>query len=184
MKANVKDKVKIINKMNDWSMEYQEGDIFTVESTWYGGVNVTSKTGVPLSLDEVEYEVICTQEETEAVSSSQVHKILFHTHTKDGLRYCINGAKGLLRQYRGEAVQVKIEILAEYEAILWMKSGMEYEDCMEELIKEGVKIYACIHPAQGLFISQEELSGCVRTVPLGAGLLMEKQLDGYVYVKY
>ena len=56
MKVEVNDKIRITNKMNDWSMEYQEGDIFTVESTWYGGVNVTSKTGVPISLDEVEYE--------------------------------------------------------------------------------------------------------------------------------
>ena len=30
MKAEVNDKIRIINKMNDWSMEYQEGDIFTV----------------------------------------------------------------------------------------------------------------------------------------------------------
>ena len=62
MKAEVNDKIRIINKMNDWSMEYQEGDIFTVESTWYGGVNVTSKTGVPISLDEVEYEVMKTED--------------------------------------------------------------------------------------------------------------------------
>ena len=55
MKAKVKDKIRIIRKMNDWSMEYQEGDVFTVESTWYGGVNVTSKTGVPLSRDQIEY---------------------------------------------------------------------------------------------------------------------------------
>lgn len=27
MKAEVNDKIRIINKMNDWSMEYQEGDI-------------------------------------------------------------------------------------------------------------------------------------------------------------
>ncbi len=39
MKAKVNDKIRIVNKMNDWSMDYKEGDIFTVESTWYGGVN-------------------------------------------------------------------------------------------------------------------------------------------------
>ena len=47
MKAKVKDKIRIINKMNDWSMDYKEGDIFTVESTWYGGVNVKSPAGIP-----------------------------------------------------------------------------------------------------------------------------------------
>lgn len=49
-------KIRIIKKNNDYSIEYQIGDIFTVDSTWYGGVNVTSKTGIPLSLDKAEYE--------------------------------------------------------------------------------------------------------------------------------
>ena len=58
MKAKKGDKVKIVKKMNDWSSDYQEGDVFTVESTWYGGINVTSSTGIPLSIDEIEYEII------------------------------------------------------------------------------------------------------------------------------
>lgn len=80
MKAEVNDKIRIINKMNDWSMEYQEGDIFTVESTWYGGVNVTSKTGVPISLDEVEYEVMKT-EDSSGVSGKEEKKVLLHADT-------------------------------------------------------------------------------------------------------
>ena len=57
MKAVKGDRVKIVKKMNDWSSDYQEGDVFTVESTWYGGINVTSSTGIPLSIDEIEYEI-------------------------------------------------------------------------------------------------------------------------------
>lgn len=52
------DTIRIINKNNPDSLEYNIGDIFTVESTWYGGVNVTSKTGIPLNLDANEYEII------------------------------------------------------------------------------------------------------------------------------
>lgn len=55
-------KIRIIRKNNDYSIEYQIGDIFTVDSTWYGGVNVTSKTGIPLSLDKGEYE-FCEENE-------------------------------------------------------------------------------------------------------------------------
>ena len=58
MKAVKGDQVRIVKKMNEWSSDYQEGDIFTVESTWYGGINVTSNTGIPLSIDEIEYEII------------------------------------------------------------------------------------------------------------------------------
>ncbi|MDO4275387.1 MAG: cyclase family protein [Eubacteriales bacterium] len=52
-----KQKIRIIKKSDDFSMEYQVGDIFEVDSTWYGGVNVTSRAGIPLSLDKDEYEI-------------------------------------------------------------------------------------------------------------------------------
>lgn len=58
-----KQKIRIIKKNNDFSLEYKPGDIFTVESTWYGGVNVISKTGIPLSLDREEYELYQEEEE-------------------------------------------------------------------------------------------------------------------------
>lgn len=52
-----KQKIRIIKKQDEYSLEYQVGDIFTVDSTWYGGVNITSKLGIPLSLGKEEYEV-------------------------------------------------------------------------------------------------------------------------------
>lgn len=39
-------------------MDYQVGDILEVTGTWYGGINVNSKTGIPLCLDKDEYEEI------------------------------------------------------------------------------------------------------------------------------
>lgn len=52
-----KQRVRIVRKNDEFSAEYQVGDVFEVDSTWYGGVNVSSKTGIPLSLDKEEYEV-------------------------------------------------------------------------------------------------------------------------------
>lgn len=43
---------------DDYSMDYQVGDILEVTGTWYGGINVNSKTGIPLCLDKDEYEEI------------------------------------------------------------------------------------------------------------------------------
>ena len=37
-----KQKIKIVRKNDEYSAEYQVGDVFQVDSTWYGGVNVTS----------------------------------------------------------------------------------------------------------------------------------------------
>ena len=58
-------KIKIIKKHNDYSSEYDIGDIFTIEGTWYGGVHITGKTGVPVSLDKDEYEEL----ESEPIAS-------------------------------------------------------------------------------------------------------------------
>ena len=58
-------KIKIIKKNNDYSSEYDIGDIFTIEGTWYGGVHITGKIGVPVSLDKDEYEEL----ESEPIAS-------------------------------------------------------------------------------------------------------------------
>ena len=51
-------KIKIIRKNDEYSPEYEVGDTFDVEGTWYGGVHITGKSGVPVSLDKEEYEEI------------------------------------------------------------------------------------------------------------------------------
>ena len=49
------DKIKIIKKNDEYSSEYQIGDTFKIEGTWYGGVHIIGKTGAPVSLDKDEY---------------------------------------------------------------------------------------------------------------------------------
>lgn len=44
-------KVRIIKKNDADSLEYEVGDILSVEGTWYGGVNAKGRSGIPLSLD-------------------------------------------------------------------------------------------------------------------------------------
>lgn len=62
-------KIRIIKKNDAFSMEYQTGDTFQVDSTWYGGVNVTSKSGIPLSLDKEEYEFVDGEETGHAIDA-------------------------------------------------------------------------------------------------------------------
>ncbi len=56
MNAAKGDKIRVIHKEDNFSEDYQDGDIFTVEDTWYGGVQVKSAAGVPLALSQSEYE--------------------------------------------------------------------------------------------------------------------------------
>ena len=61
-------KIRIIKKNDDYSSEYDIGDIFNVEGTWYGGVHILGKTGVPISLDNDEYTVLSTEPEGEPIA--------------------------------------------------------------------------------------------------------------------
>lgn len=48
-------RVKIIKKNDEYSLEYNIGDICEVTGTWFGGVHIIGKTGIPVSLDKEEY---------------------------------------------------------------------------------------------------------------------------------
>ena len=48
-------RVKIIKKNDEYSLEYNIGDICEVTGTWFGGVHIAGKTGIPVSLDREEY---------------------------------------------------------------------------------------------------------------------------------
>ena len=47
--------IKIIKKNDENTSEYAVGDVFEVTGTWYGGVHITGKSGIPVSLDKDEY---------------------------------------------------------------------------------------------------------------------------------
>lgn len=48
-------KIKIIKKNDEYSTEYEVGDIFEPTGAWYGGVHISGKSGVPVSLEKEEY---------------------------------------------------------------------------------------------------------------------------------
>lgn len=56
-------KIRIIKKNDEYSQEYEVGDIFEPTGIWYGGVHIEGKTGVPVSLDKEEYMELNTEPE-------------------------------------------------------------------------------------------------------------------------
>lgn len=65
-------KIKIIKKNDEYSSEYQIGDTFKIEDTWYGGVHIIGKTGAPVSLDKDEYIYLDADPENKIDSSSVI----------------------------------------------------------------------------------------------------------------
>ena len=64
-------KIRIIKKNNDCSMEYEVGDIFEIAGTWYGGVHINGRSGIPVSLDKEEYMELNTEPEPEEADSTE-----------------------------------------------------------------------------------------------------------------
>ena len=58
-------RIRIIKKNDEYTSEYEVGDIFEIEGTWYGGVHITGKSGVPVSLDKEEYAELDTEPDRE-----------------------------------------------------------------------------------------------------------------------
>ena len=56
-------KIRIIKKNDTGSLEYEIGDIFEIEGTWYGGVHISGRTGIPVSLDKEEYVELMSEME-------------------------------------------------------------------------------------------------------------------------
>lgn len=108
-------KIRIIKKNDEFNSDYDIGVIFEVTGTWYGGVHIEGKSGVPVSLDKDEYTELDTEpeppvEETEiqrdicvgdivqhfkrewvsAETSEYLYKVLaFAQHTETGERLVI-----------------------------------------------------------------------------------------------
>ena len=64
-------KIRIINKNNDCRMEYEVGDIFEIAGTWYGGVHINGRSGIPVSLDKEEYMELNTEPEINETEESE-----------------------------------------------------------------------------------------------------------------
>lgn len=80
-------KIRIIKKNDEYSSEYEVGDIFETEGTWYGGVHITGKSGVPISLDKEEYTELDTEPDTEPEGGEEEEEIQREIRAGDIVRH-------------------------------------------------------------------------------------------------
>ena len=90
-------RIRIIKKNDEFSPEYEIGDIFEIEGTWYGGVHISGRTGVPVSLDKEEYTELDT--EPEAPKEENAENIRRDIHVGDIVRH-FKRENGCLRRHQ------------------------------------------------------------------------------------
>lgn len=80
-------KIKIIKKNDEFSSEYEIGDIFETTGTWYGGVHIEGKSGVPVSLDREEYENLDAPERMEKKKNAGTSSLKRDIRTGDIVKH-------------------------------------------------------------------------------------------------
>ena len=80
-------KIKIIKKNDEFSSEYEIGDVFETTGTWYGGVHIEGKSGVPVSLDREEDEDLDAPERMEKKKNAGTSSLKRDIRTGDIVKH-------------------------------------------------------------------------------------------------
>ena len=179
------EQIKIVKKLDDYSAEYEVGDIFVVNDIWYGGVHITGKTGVPVSLDAEEFEPLIGKDDTKESDkvTSNIKKVIFHVNELAKVKIAIANMENMLAYYdkKKEEVTVKIELLLNGEAV----KAVEKNGALDVMAfqKKGIKVFVCQNSLRANGILENSLQTEVTIVSTGVVTLAEKQWEGYAYIR-
>ena len=150
--------VKIIKKKDEYSMEYEVGDVLKVDSTWYGGVTVLGKTGVPVSIDKDEYEEVQDISEPEKAEPTSI---------EEGLR---PAGQGVSTEAFDHLKEIEDEVRGAVKDLLAV-AGLEPGDALVV----GCSSSEVANMRIGSF-SSEEIGKCI------AGAILDELKDTGVYM--
>jgi uncharacterized protein len=109
-------------------------------------------------------------------------KVVFHIDELEKWGLVIANIRNLLNGI--EIAESEIEIVANSKAVLrYVKKQENEESIFEDLSIKGVKLIACNNALVSLKVEKESLYSYVRVVPIGVKEIIEKQLQGYAYIK-
>jgi uncharacterized protein len=109
-------------------------------------------------------------------------KVVFHIDEIEKWGLVIANVRNLLNGI--DIAESKIEIVANSKAVLkYVKQKENEESIFEELSKKGVQMVACNNALNSLKIGKETIYSYVRVVPIGVKEIIEKQQEGYAYIK-
>ena len=109
-------------------------------------------------------------------------KAVFHVDELEKWDLLITNVENLLKGI--DIKDSQVEIVANSKAVMRYRKDFESDNTgLEELEKKGISVIACNNALNSLKIEKEMLYPYVKIVPIGVKEIIEKQLDGYAYVK-
>lgn len=113
------------------------------------------------------------------------YKVIFHIDELNKWNLVLKNTNNLL-----EAIGTKnfnIEVLANAEAVkayaLEKENQLNITNTMKTLSNKGIKFVACNNSLNAFNINKEELIPFVHIVPTGVLEIVNKQMEGYSYIK-
>jgi intracellular sulfur oxidation DsrE/DsrF family protein len=110
--------------------------------------------------------------------------VLFHIDEMSKWDMVIRNVQNMIAFYEENETQFNIEVVANGEAVSeYKKMTSSHKQSFELLINSNVTLVACNNALIGLSIQKEEIFDFVAVVPAGVVELVEKQQEGYSYIK-
>ncbi len=109
-------------------------------------------------------------------------KAVFHIDQNEKWKLLIGNVNNL---YKGiDNKRLVITIVANSVAVSMYKERESiFKKELEELHNMGVRICACNNALNGMHIEKSEVMKIVEVVPIGVKEIIDRQLDGFAYIK-
>jgi len=91
----------------------------------------------------------------------------------------LNNAKNVQKELKGAV----IEIVAYGPGIGMLKADSEVASRIGEAVDSGIKVVACENTMRGQKLTRSDMNAKVGFVPSGVVEIMERQMEGYSYIR-
>ena len=107
-------------------------------------------------------------------------KALFHIDEIEKWDLLLANVKNLLDSTDDQAI---IEVIANSKGVLGLKKDFKLDYIIEKQYNRGVRFVACNNSLKVIGISKEEILPIVEIIEAGVKEIIEKQQEGYGYIK-
>jgi len=108
-------------------------------------------------------------------------KVVFQVSESDPAKWnlALNNAKNVQKDLKGAT----IEIVAYGPGIGMLKADSEVANRVSDAVDSGVKVVACGNTMKGQKLTKEDMNPKIHYVQAGVVELMDRQMEGYSYIR-
>lgn len=114
----------------------------------------------------------------------RTYKVIFHIDEMNKWQLLLSNVRNLLEAIENKTIS--IEVLANSEAVKYYDSTKNYDININDMVTlhgKGIKFVACNNAIATYKIEKDKIFDFVDIVPAGVLELVEKQSEGYAYIK-